>query len=221
MRAVVFDMDGVLISSEEVWDAVREDLARELGGRWGPAAHTDMMGMSTPEWTGYMHEGLGVPLSPSEIERVVVERLIARYRAEPPFIDGAVAAVRQVAGRVPALALASSSTRTLIAAVLEQAGLAAAFAVTVSSEEVARGKPAPDVYLEALRRLGVDAADAVAVEDSAAGIRAAAAAGMRVVAIPNPHYPPGDEALALADDVLGSIRGLPALLGAPAAPGGG
>lgn len=217
----MFDMDGVLISSEEVWDAVREDLARERGGRWGPQAHTDMMGMSTPEWTGYMHEALGVPLSPAEIERVVVERLIARYRAEPPFIDGAVEAVREVAGLGVPLAVASSSTRALIGAVLEQAGLARAFRATVSSEEVARGKPAPDVYAEALRRLGVEAADAVAVEDSGAGIRAAAAAGMRVVAIPNPHYPPGDEALALAHDVLASIRHLPALLGAPAGRGGG
>lgn len=216
IRAVVFDMDGVLISSEEVWDAVREELTRELGGRWAPRAHTDMMGMSTPEWTGYMHRDLGVPLPPAEIEAVVVRRLIARYRAEPPFIEGAVEAVRAIAGRGLPLAVASSSTRTLIGAVLEQAGLADAFAVTVSSEEVARGKPAPDVYVEALRRLGVAAADALAVEDSGAGIRSAAAAGMRVVAIPNPHYPPPGDALSLAAEVLPAIAGLPAVVRAAA-----
>jgi HAD superfamily hydrolase (TIGR01509 family) len=214
--AVVFDMDGVLISSEEVWDAVREDLARELGGRWAPRAHTDMMGMSTPEWTGYMHHQLGVPLAPPQIEAVVVERLIARYRSDPPFIDGAVEAVRAIAGDGLPLAVASSSTRTLIGAVLEQAGLADAFAATVSSEEVARGKPAPDVYDEALRRLGVAAGEAVAVEDSAAGIRSAAAAGIRVIAIPNPHYPPPDDALALASEVLPAIAELPGAVRAAA-----
>lgn len=207
--AVVFDMDGVLISSEEVWDAVREDLARERGGRWGPDAHHDMMGMSTPEWTGYMRDTVGLGMSPGEIEDEVVRRLIARYRAEPPFIDGAREAVLALAGSVP-LGLASSSTRSLIDAVLDLGGLAGAFTVTVSSEEVARGKPSPDVYLRALDGLGVAPARSVAVEDSAAGIRAASAAGMRVVAIPNPLYPPAAEALDLADDVLTSIRELTA-----------
>lgn len=207
--AVVFDMDGVLISSEEIWDRVREALSAETGGRWGPDAHTDMMGMSTPEWTAYMHLRLGVVLSPDAIEAEVERRLIEAYRAEPPFIDGAVDAVRAVAALGMPLAVASSSTGRLIAAVLEQAGLADLFSVTVSSEEVARGKPAPDVYLEALRRLGVDPADATAVEDSDAGIRAAHAAGMRVIAVPNALYPPDDDALALADVVLPSIHDLP------------
>lgn len=207
--AVVFDMDGVLISSEEVWDAVREDLARERGGRWGPQAHHDMMGMSTPEWTGYMRDTLGLPMSAGEIEDEVVRRLIARYRAAPPFIDGAREAVLALAGSVP-LGLASSSTRSLIDAVLDLGGLAGAFAVTVSSEEVARGKPSPDVYLRALEELGVAPGRALAVEDSAAGIRAASAAGMRVIAIPNTLYPPAADALDLADDVLTSIRELTA-----------
>lgn len=203
-RAVVFDMDGVLISSEEVWDVVREDLARERGGRWGPDAHHDMMGMSTPEWTGYMHHEVGLPMSPPEIEREVVDRLIARYRAELPLIEGAREAVTRMAGRLP-LGLASSSSRALIDAVLGLAGLTDRFAVTVSSEEVGRGKPSPDVYLRALEGLGVAPHDAVAVEDSAAGIQAASAAGMRVVAIPNLLYPPAAGALALADVVLASI----------------
>ena len=208
-RAVVFDMDGVLISSEEVWDVVREDLARERGGRWGPDAHRDMMGMSTPEWTGYMHTEVGLPMSPAEIEREVVGRLIARYRDDLPLIEGAREAVIGMAGRLP-LGLASSSSRALIDAVLGLAGLVDSFSVTVSSEEVARGKPSPDVYLRALEGLGVAPADAIAVEDSGAGIRAAAAAGMRVVAIPNALYPPAADALALADVVLASIGELTA-----------
>lgn len=193
---------------------MREALAREGGGRWGPGAHADMMGMSTPEWTAYMHEVVGLPMTPAEIEAEVVRRLLDRYRARLPLLPGAVDSVRALAARWP-LGLASSSSRALIDAVLGLAGLADAFAVTVSSEEVARGKPAPDVYLAALAALGADPAAAVAIEDSAAGIRAAHAAGMRVIAIPNAAYPPAADALALADLVIPSIRELtPERLGA-------
>jgi HAD superfamily hydrolase (TIGR01509 family) len=163
-----------------------------------------MMGMSTPEWSAYMRDDLGVPMAPPEIAAEVERRIAARYRRSLPLIEGAREAVLRLAGRWP-LGVASSSTPGLIAVVLELAGLAGAFAVTVSSEEVARGKPAPDVYLEALRRLGTPPAEAAAIEDSASGLRAARAAGVRVIAVPNPRYPPGDEALALADVVLGGI----------------
>ncbi|HTI35629.1 MAG TPA: HAD family phosphatase [Miltoncostaea sp.] len=206
-RAVVFDLDGVIVSTEEVWDRVREDLARERGGRWAPDAHTTMMGMSTPEWTAYMHDDLGVPMSPDEIAAEVERRLVARYESDLPLIPGAAEAVRALAAELP-LGLASSSTPGLIAAVLRIAGLAGCFRATVSSQEVARGKPAPDVYLRALDLLGVAPAEAVAVEDSGAGIRAAAAAGMRVLAIPNAVYPPSDADLALADAVRPRIAGL-------------
>jgi len=205
--AVVFDLDGVIVSTEEVWDRVREDLARERGGRWAPDAHTTMMGMSTPEWTAYMHDDLGVPMSPEEIAAEVERRLVARYEQDLPLLPGAADAVRALAAELP-LGLASSSTPGLIAAVLRIAGLTACFRATVSSQEVPRGKPAPDVYLRALDLLGVAPEDAVAVEDSAAGIRAAAAAGMRVLAIPNPVYPPSDGDLALADAVRPRIAGL-------------
>jgi HAD superfamily hydrolase (TIGR01509 family) len=160
--------------------------------------------MSSPEWSRYMSEALRVPGTPAEINAAVVERMLARYGEAPPLIPGAVEAVRRVGGRVP-LAIASSSNRELIDVVLRASGLARDFDATVSSEEVPRGKPSPDVYLEAARRLGVDPARCGAVEDSHNGIRSAKAAGMRVVAVPNPHYPPDDEALALADVVVASI----------------
>lgn len=201
IAAVVFDMDGVLIASEEIWDEVRETLARERGGRWSERAHRDMMGMSTPEWTGYMASDVGLPMTPAEIEAEVTRRLIARYEEDLPLLPGAVEAVRAIGARWP-LGVASSSSRTLIEAVLDLAGLADDFAVTVSSEEVAAGKPAPDVYLRALELMGAAPSAAVAVEDSGGGIRAAAAAGMAVVAIPNPTYPPPPDALALAAVVL-------------------
>jgi HAD superfamily hydrolase (TIGR01509 family) len=207
IAAVVFDLDGVLVDSEQVWDEVREALARERGGRWHERAQADMMGMSSPEWSRYMHEVIGLPEPPDEINAEVVARMLARYRRSLPLIEGAVEAVRRIAAAFP-LAVASSSNRPLIDAVLDGAGLREAFAVTVSSEEVARGKPAPDVYLEAARRLGVAPTSCAAIEDSANGIRAAHAAGMRVCALPNAHYPPAADALALADVVLPSLAEL-------------
>ena len=207
VEAVVFDLDGVLVDSEHVWDDVREELARERGGRWHDRAQTDMMGMSSTEWARYMHDVIGLADPPEEINAEVVRRMRARYEAELPVIPGAVEAVSALS---PAfrLGLASSSNRPLIDAVLAATGLDALFGATVSSEEVARGKPAPDVYLEAARRLGVPPERTVAVEDSANGIRAAHAAGMRVVAIPNRRYPPAADALALAGPILDSVIGL-------------
>jgi HAD superfamily hydrolase (TIGR01509 family) len=204
IEAVVFDMDGVLIDSEHVWDDVRERLARERGGRWHPGAQRDMMGMSSPEWSRYMHERIGLAEPPEEINRLVVERMLERYADGPPLLPGAVEAVERL-GAVWPLAVASSSNRELIDAVLRATPLGRLFRLTVSSEEVARGKPAPDVYLEAARRLGVEPSRCAAVEDSHNGIAAAKAAGMRTLAIPNPRFPPGDEALADADAVLASL----------------
>ena len=206
MTFVVFDLDGVLVDSEQVWDGVREELARERGGNWHPGAQRDMMGMSSPEWSRYMHERVGLEESPEEINRMVVERMLARYRTGPPWAPGALDAVQRMAGSFT-LGLASSSNRELIDAVLEAGRIAGLFRATLSSEEVARGKPAPDVYLEAARRLGADPGDCVAVEDSHNGIRSAKAAGMSCVAIPNAHFPPGD-AVDEADLVLGSIEEL-------------
>jgi HAD superfamily hydrolase (TIGR01509 family) len=209
IEAVVFDMDGVLLDSEHVWDEVREQLAKERGGRWHDQAQRDMMGMSSPEWSRYMHEVIGLPEPPEEINREVVSRLNATYRKQLPAIPGAREAVERLAAHWP-LGLASSSNRELIELALELLGVQRLFRATVSSEEVARGKPAPDVYLEAARRLGVDPTHAAAVEDSHNGILSAKAAGMRVLAIPNRRFPPGEDALAQADVVLDSPAGLTA-----------
>ena len=205
--AVIFDLDGVLVDTEHVWDDARKELARERGRPWPEDASRAMMGMSSLEWSRYMHEVVGLPEPPEEISAEVVRRLQDIYRRELPLFDGAVSAVERLAKHWP-LGLASSSNRELIDLVLELAGLAEYFKATVSSEEVPRGKPAPDVYLEAARRLGVQPDRCAAVEDSENGIRSAKAAGMRVLAIPNALYPPAKDALALADDALASLEEL-------------
>ena len=205
--AVVFDLDGVIVDSEQVWVEVREAYVRSLGLPYPAEASRAMMGMSSTEWSGYLARELGVPGAPSEINAAVVGAMLARYGTAPPLIPDAIACVRRLAERWP-LAIASSSNAELIEAVLAAASLESVVQVAVSSEEVGRGKPAPDVYLEAARRLGVRPSRCVAVEDSEPGIRSARAAGMRVVAIPNQHFPPSAAALALADVVLESIEQL-------------
>jgi HAD superfamily hydrolase (TIGR01509 family) len=207
IEAVVFDLDGVIVDSEHAWDAAREVLARERGGHWHEHAQTDMMGMSSTEWSRYMHDVIGLKDPPEEISAAVVSRLEATYREELPLIDGAPEAIARLAERWP-LAVASSSNRPIINLVLELSGLDRFFRVTVSSEEVQHGKPSPDVYLEAALRLGVDPEHAVAVEDSHNGILAAKAGGMCVVAIPYRRYQPGEGALAEADVVLEDISEL-------------
>jgi len=205
--AVVFDLDGVIVDSEQVWDEVRVDLVQAAGLPFPAEATRAMMGMSSPEWSSYLVEQLGVPGTPDQANAAVVERMLERYADGPPFIPGAVDAVRRIGKRWP-IGVASSSNRELIDVVLDAAGLASLVRVAVSSEEVGRGKPAPDVYLEAMRRLGVEPRHAAAVEDSHNGIRSAKSAGLRVIAVPNLHFPPDAESLALADVVIASISEL-------------
>jgi HAD superfamily hydrolase (TIGR01509 family) len=202
--AVVFDLDGLLLDTEQLWDEVREALARERGGRWSERAQSDMMGMSSPEWSRYMHEEVGLPESPDEIAAEVVRRMEERYRERLPLLPGAHGAVERLAARWP-LGLASSSNKEVIELFMQTSGLGDRFAAWVSSEEVGRGKPAPDVFEEAARRVGVDPAAAAAVEDSHNGILAARAAGMTVLAVPNHEFPPDPEALQQAHAVLGSL----------------
>ena len=205
--AVVFDLDGVIVDSEQVWDEVRDAYARERGGTYTDRATRDMMGMSSLEWSRYMADELGVPETPEKINADVVERMLERYGSDPPLIPGAVDAVRRIAARWP-VAIASSSNPELIEVIVRVTGLADVFRIAVSSQEVPRGKPAPDVYLEAARRLGADPVRCAAVEDSHNGIRSAKAAGKRGFGTAMTRIPPADEALAEADVVLRSITEL-------------
>jgi HAD superfamily hydrolase (TIGR01509 family) len=205
--AVIFDMDGVLVDSEAVWDDVRKEFTEEKGGRWHEDAQRDMMGMSSVEWSRYVRDRLGVEMDPEEISREVADRVAGVYREQLPLLPGAVDAVKSLAAEWP-LGLASSSNRHVIDLVLDLAGIADAFQATVSSEEVGAGKPAPDVYLETAKRLNVDPVACVAIEDSTNGIRSAYTAGMAVIAVPNQDFPPEPAALELADARIDSLTEL-------------
>jgi HAD superfamily hydrolase (TIGR01509 family) len=205
--AVIFDMDGVLVDSEAVWDDVRKRFVEENGGRWHDGAQRDMMGMSSVEWSRYVRDRLDVEMDPEEISAAVANRVADVYRERLPLLPAAIESVRSLGLEWP-LAVASSSNRHVIDLVLELAGIADAFGVTVSSEEVGAGKPAPDVYLEAAKRLSVEPTACAAIEDSTNGIRSAHAAGMAVIAVPNQDFPPEPAALKLATVALDSLTDL-------------
>lgn len=207
IEAVVFDLDGVLIDSEPVWEQVRRQVVAELGGHWAPDAQRKIMGMSTPEWARYLSEDLGAGLTPPQLAGVVIGRMADSFREHVPLLPGAVEAAERLAVRWP-LGIASSAPATLIETVLTAASLRGHFAVVMSSEQVPLGKPAPDIYLAVTRELGREPARCAAVEDSTNGLRSAAAAGLHVIAIPRPSYPPDPAALAAADLTLPTLAAL-------------
>jgi HAD superfamily hydrolase (TIGR01509 family) len=204
VKAVIFDMDGIIVDSEQLWDDAREELVKETGGRWGAGAQRAMMGMASHEWSAYVRDELEVPMTAAEINKDVVGRLLRSYEEHLPLLPGAVDVVRAIGVRWP-LALASSSNREIIDHVIEIAGITDQFVKTVSSEEVGRGKPAPDVFLATAKQLDVAPAECVVIEDSGNGIRAGVAAGMRVVAAPNLDFPPEPDAIALAHVVVDRV----------------
>jgi HAD superfamily hydrolase (TIGR01509 family) len=207
IEAVIFDLDGVIVDSEPAWERVRRQVVAENGGRWLPDAQRRLMGMSTAEWSRYLSDDLDVGLAPDQIAAAVIDRMSAGYRDHVPLLPGAVGAVRRMAQRWP-VGLASSSPPALINAALDGAGLAGLFAAVVSTEQVAHGKPAPDVYLTVLDRLGFGPQRCAAVEDSSNGLRSAAAAGLHVIAVPHHRYPPDEAALRAAGLVLTGLADL-------------
>jgi HAD superfamily hydrolase (TIGR01509 family) len=209
IRGVVFDLDGVLIDSEHLWDCARRAIVCANGGRWPPTASADIIGMSAPEWSGYLQEVAGISLSRREITETVAEEVIRHLTSGAQVIQGADEALKRVGRRWP-LGLATSASRSVVDAVLREAGWSTTFAVAICSEEVARGKPAPDVYLAVAAGLGLQPGQAVAVEDSDAGIRSASAAGLACIAIPNPDFPPSMRTLRMASAVLSDISSLDA-----------
>lgn len=213
---MIFDLDGVLVDSEQLWDRIRRDVVAERGGRWIDGATEAMQGMSTQEWSHYLVSTLGVPLAAEEVAEIVIDRMAQTYVDGPPVLPDATTTLSTVTSQFPA-AIASSAPARIIRAFLEATDLVDTVGFTISSENASAGKPSPDVYLRAARGLGVAPEECAAVEDSSNGLRAAVAAGTTVFAVPNPHFPPADDALAGTYRVLGGIGELPTALGELAA----
>jgi beta-phosphoglucomutase-like phosphatase (HAD superfamily) len=202
--AVVFDLDGVIVDSEPVWERVRRAYVDEHGGTWQADSQRRLMGMSTDEWARYLSDELRVDRTPAQVATDVVAQMAQAYADQVPLIAGAADAVSRMGGSWR-LGLASSSPLSLIRTVLDAANVARAFQVVLSTEDVAAGKPSPDVYLEVARRLGVDPRRCVAIEDSSNGVRSAAAAGMAVIAVRRPAYPLDEDAAGQAARVLSTL----------------
>ncbi|MGH3659265.1 MAG: HAD family hydrolase [Micromonosporaceae bacterium] len=201
VTGVVFDLDGVIVDSEHLWEESWVACCDRRDTEWTSTDTTNCQGKSPPEWASYIAEKVGDSGAAEAIENECVDHVVDAIRhGQAPLLDGAGDLIQKVSAQVP-LALASSAARRVIDAVLSEHGITDRFGATVSSEEVPRGKPSPDVYVEAARRIGVAPGTGIAVEDSSNGIRAAHAAGLSVVAIPNPLYPPKQDALELADHV--------------------
>jgi HAD superfamily hydrolase (TIGR01509 family) len=204
IEAVIFDMDGLLVDSEPVWDQARKAMADEVGRAWTQDDHRAVMGVSTQEWAAYMIKRLGLALTPEEVQAQVVERMVELYRRGIPYLPGAVEAVQLAASHLPT-ALASGSHRTLIDTVTADAAMRGKFQVIVAADEIGAGKPAPDVYLAAARRLGVQPERCICLEDSGNGILAGVRAGMKVIAVPDPRFAPKQALLDQAHLVLPSL----------------
>ncbi|CAA9290579.1 MAG: hypothetical protein AVDCRST_MAG93-3859, partial [uncultured Chloroflexia bacterium] len=203
-QAVIFDLDGLLIDSEIVWNTVRAEIAAQRGVVWTEADHRAVMGVSTAEWVAYMIERLELDLGPAEVQELVSSRMVASYRERIPLKPGAMELVHKVGEHLP-VGLASGSVRNLIDIVISAPEFAGRFRAVVSADEVGRGKPHPDVYLETARRLVVAPEACVCLEDSGHGIDAGKAAGMRVIAVPDPRFMPEAATLARADVVVDSL----------------
>lgn len=204
---IIFDLDGTLVETEQIWRDVRRDFVVTHGGRWRAGAQATMIGMRTAEWAKYIHDDLGVDMLPSHIARLVVDGVVAALRKNVPVLPGAQDALER-AYRGSRLGLATSAARPVAELVLERTGWTKYFEVVVSADDVPRGKPEPDVYLRALALMHADPGDGQAVEDSTNGIRSAHAAGLRVIAIPNREFPPDPEALAVASRVIPNLDAL-------------
>jgi HAD superfamily hydrolase (TIGR01509 family) len=209
IAAVVFDLDGVLVDTQIWWREVRDAWAADHGVTWRDEDERSTMGANTRQWARTMGERAGLgPEHDADVARSIVDALVERYRANgPPRIPGAVHAARRIAAAYP-VAVASGAPRRLIDVALLTTGLHDVVRIVVSADDVAHGKPAPDVYLEAARRLGVEPSRCLVVEDSANGIRSARAAGMVVALVPNAKVPPEGGAAELADRVVDRLEQL-------------
>ena len=204
IEAIIFDMDGVLVDSEVYWDKSRVEFAKDRGKTWTDEFQRLAMGRSTVGWAQVMQEKLQLDESIDEIIAEMKARVIAHYEKRMPTRPGAIESVHHMKQHYR-VGLASGSPTEIIKAVMRITGLDQVFEVMVYGDGIARGKPAPDIYLEAMAQLGVTAPVTVGIEDSANGLRSLKAAGILAVAAPSPDYPLPADILALGDAHISTL----------------
>jgi mannitol-1-/sugar-/sorbitol-6-/2-deoxyglucose-6-phosphatase len=205
IQAVVFDMDGVLIDSEGYWFEVRSEFAAARGKSWSMDDQYQAMGRSTRSWAEVMQKRLNLDMSLDDIIDDLRIRLLERYERHMPILPGAIEAVHLSASAYR-VALASGSPTWVIQRVVQLTGLDKVFQAVIYGDDMVHGKPAPDIYLEAARRLDVLPRDSLGIEDSANGIRSLKAAGMVALAVPSPSFPLPDEIVKMVDLTLPSLE---------------
>lgn len=200
-------MDGLLIDSEPVWNAARSQMAAEHGVSWTRDDHFNVMGVSTVEWIQYMVDRIGLTMPPDQVEETVIGHMVAMYEDGIPFRPHAVEKVQWMASLYPSC-IASGSPRQLIDIVAQDRRIAPYLEFTLAADEVGRGKPHPDIYLETARRLGIEPQHCLCIEDSPFGILSGARAGMKVIGIPDPEMPLSAEQSQHAHLILRSLAHL-------------
>lgn len=204
IEAIIFDMDGLLIDSEPVWDKARGIMAAEAGIDWNTDDHKAVMGVSTHEWVSYMTARLKLDMSPESLEKHIVDQMVSLYEQQIPYFPGAVEAVALSADHY-ITGLASGSPRGLIDTVTGDKALKGKFNAIISGDQVENGKPSPDIYLAVTEMLGVAPSKCVCLEDSGNGILAGKNAGLKVIAVPDSRFSPSMEKLNQADVILASL----------------
>jgi HAD superfamily hydrolase (TIGR01509 family) len=205
IEAVIFDMDGLLVDSEPLWQRARIEAFGAERLQWTTADQEAVMGSSTEAWANYLAEKLGHEFTPDQIIERVVSQMETYYHESIPFLPGAHAAIELVSQHYR-MGLASGSSYRLINAVLDTTGWRDYFVEVLSADDLAQGKPAPDIYLEITRRMRVGVENVAIFEDSGNGILSGHAAGVKVIAVPGTYHRPHDETLAKADLVLNSLN---------------
>lgn len=219
VQAVVFDMDGVVIDSEVVWQRVRTAYAQEFGRQWTQEDQVAMLGRSTPDWSAQMRARLGLQhLSDKDVAQAIIGRMLKAFAHEVPFRPGALEALQAIAGKYR-VGLASGSPRVLVDCVLQHGNIAHCFQSVLSGDDVQHGKPHPEIYLRSLEKLGCAPVAAVGIEDAPNGLRALRNAGMWAIAAPCPEFPLDAESLSLAHRHISSMTELtPELVAKASAP---
>ena len=205
IEAVIFDMDGVLVDSEVYWAKSREEFAQDMGKVWTDDDQRLAMGQSTIGWAKVMKERLQPEMTVDEIIIDMKKRVIAHYEERMPTRPGALEAVK-LASKHYRVGLASGSPTEIIKSVLSLTGLDQIFEIMIYGDDIPNGKPAPDIYIEAMKQLGVNPAVTIGIEDSANGIRALKAAGMYAIAAPSPGFPLPVEIVEMSDAIIHSME---------------